>query len=162
MEDEIKKQFFVGATTLEEIKPVVNRQFIKPFGGFWTSTYTPEEEHPSAWADWCSSEMPDKFKKESMILTVKKDARIFVIDSLDDVRVLWKKYPLKDAIINSLCLLDWEKISQDYDGVQMTSKGQWDTRMPRDMKDMHLSLYGWDVESTLWFRNVFEKIEKYK
>ena len=150
----------MGARKLSEIKSVKNRPFIKPFGGFWTSTYTPNNEHPSDWARWCSSEMPDKFNKKAIILTVKKDAKIFIIDSLDDVKILKKKYPYNYSM-KCLCILDWEKISQDYDGVAITSKGQWETRMPRDMKDMGLSLYGWDCESTLWFRNVFSKIEKY-
>ena len=58
-------------------------------------------------------------------------------------------------------MLDWEQIAREYDGVRMTNKRQWTTRMPRDIKDMNLSLYGWDCESTLWFRDVFSKIEKH-
>ncbi len=37
-------------------------------------------------------------------------------------------------------------MARDYDGLHLTEKGQWDTHMGRT------NLYGWDMESTLWFK----------
>jgi len=52
--------------------------------------------------------------------------------------------------------LDWEEIAKHYDAIMLTEKGEKETRYTNP------SLYGWDCESTLWFRNVFKKIKKIK
>ena len=54
----------------QEIKPVKNTRFIKPVGGLWTSTYTPEEEYPSAWVEWCVREEPEWIKDVNFFLLV--------------------------------------------------------------------------------------------
>jgi len=51
--------------------------------------------------------------------------------------------------------MDWERISKEYDAVMLTEDGQVHTRFSRP-----LSLYGWDCESTVWFRDVFESVKK--
>jgi len=51
--------------------------------------------------------------------------------------------------------MDWEEIAKHYDGVMLTEAGQVHTRYSRP-----LSLYGWDCESTVWFRDVFEGVKK--
>jgi hypothetical protein len=51
--------------------------------------------------------------------------------------------------------LDFEAISNDYDGIHLTTNGESATRLTSG-----ISLYGWDVECTLWFRWCFESVEK--
>ena len=43
----------------------------------------------------------------------------------------------------------WEALAADgWDGVYLTERGQWATRLPRSGPD----LYSWDLESMLWLR----------
>jgi hypothetical protein len=140
-----------------KIKPVENKpEFnLKPNGGLWTSS---ENEEISDWVRWCKGNMPDWIKKAKVFrLKPKPDARIFTIDCWADAKRLQETYPVK-SLMSRMTLhflnVDWIKISNDYDGVRLTDKGQWETRMC-----MECSLYGWDCESTLWFRNVFDSVE---
>ncbi len=43
---------------LSKVQPVKNN-FRKPYGGFWTSTYSPNEEYCSEWIEWMCVEMPE-------------------------------------------------------------------------------------------------------
>ena len=51
--------------------------------------------------------------------------------------------------------MDWEQISKEYDAVMLTEEGEIITRFSTP-----LSLHGWDCESTLWFRDVFESVKR--
>jgi len=136
--------------------------FVKPRGGLWTSTYHSRGKFASDWVEWCYYEMPEWIYPNAFLLDIKEDARIYIIDTFEDLEQLLNLYPsnLVDKIGNILssmfALIDWESVSEDYDGVNLTRNGQIRTRFSRP------SLYGWDSESTLWFRNVFSKIRKYK
>ena len=95
-------------------------------------------------------------KRKAVIVKVKKDARILTIDSLEDLIKLCDDYPGKVIdFLKTYRFIDWEKVSKNYDGVYLTEKGQMATRWSQP------SLYGWDCESTLWFRDVFEKARLY-
>jgi hypothetical protein len=145
--------------------PVKNDEYhnVKPNGGFWTSTFKWGGPYASEWIDFVTTEMTseDVSKKPIYLLTVKPTARLYTIDSYKDLKRLIEKYPFVvqarrfDSFTQTFP--DWEAISKDYDGVHMTSKGQGETRLSRPY-----SLYGWDVESTLWFRNVFDKVIPFK
>lgn len=153
---------------IEEMDPVKNQLHVKPLGGLWTSTYQPTGKFASGWIEWCYSEEPEWITEHAFLLEVKPDARIYTIDSQSDVLQLLNKYKLyrlrseSGKLIDvmdlgmSMAILDWEKIAQDYDGVHLTEEGQWRTRLARP------GLYGWDCESTIWFRNVFSRITLYK
>lgn len=139
-----------------EVTPVRNRDyFVKPFDGLWTSTYT---EGTSAWVEWCRAEEfgnPDK--QTWFILEPDASARIYEIDTLDDLLFLLAHYPHPDreqAIYGRfMAYLDFERISRDYDAIHLTDAGQWTTRFSEP------SLNGWDCECTLWFRWCFTQVE---
>lgn len=134
----------------EPIYPIRNARTVKPNGGLWTSTYDPERG--SAWVQWCLSEefdIPTDGVWQGRILTPRRDARIAVIDSLDDLERLYRRYPL-EVISGLWSVLDFERMAADYDAVHLTDDGQWATRLTHPY-----SLYGWDCESTNWFRWAF-------
>lgn len=79
-------------------------------------------------------------KSNSFLLQLKEDSSIYIIDSVDD----FKNAPLKSLDYLDRKTLDFEKLSQDYDALWLTRKGESDTRW-----DMEFSLYGWDCESVL-------------
>jgi hypothetical protein len=161
------KQIFIGRDKghiTDLLKPISNRRStiwrpgfnLKPTGGFWTSTY--DKKDVSDWARWCLWDMPEWVDGHDIfLLTPKPDVKLFIINSHADAIRLVKKYPFKqnkkDIMGNHFLNPDWEKIKEDYDGVRLTHKGQVETRMV-----MEYSMYGWDCESTLWFRHVFNDI----
>lgn len=137
---------------------VTNRDFfVKPFGGLWTSTLV---DNSSAWVDWCRDENfgePDKMNW--FVLHPKQDARVYVINTLSDLRRLIARYPHPDReqqIYGRMFgYVDFPRIALDYDAVHLTDAGQQATRHSEP------SLYGWDCESTLWFRWQFTEVTQW-
>ncbi len=127
--------------------PIQNGGFVKPKGGLWTSTY--DERLGSDWIQWCLSEEFRGPEFDCWLLRPREGAKVYTIDSLADLIDLVYAY---GALRNSHA--DYEKIARDYDGVRLTKEGQWATRF-----SYPYSLYGWDCESTLWFRWCFESVE---
>ena len=152
----------IGATSILDIPPVENTNYKwKPRGGFWTSTFIPEGEFPSEWVEYAY--YVGGWGADAFLLTVNSNARIYTIDSLADLIELINKYSreVPDYTYRggywNTHHVDWEKVSQDYDGVHLTSKGRGETRYTEpDIGDV------WDSESTLWFRNVFTSITPYE
>lgn len=141
----------------KEVYPIHNNRFVKANGGLWTSSYN--EEYGSEWVRWCMSEgfcVPKNNIWHGVILTPSTDANILVIDSLVDLIEIHRKYMLENEKDMPFLMefLDYEKIAMDYDAMHLTSKGQWETRLSMP------SLYGWDVESTHWFRWKFDSVER--
>jgi len=128
-----------------KVRPVKNSSCRnKPTGGFWMSPI----ESLLGWKDWCIIENFNCEKlSESFQLKFREYSKIFIINNLVDLNKLptfihYNKY----AQINDE-FIDFEKISQGYDAIWLTAKGEvstcWITSRP--------SLYGWDCESVLVF-----------
>ncbi|MFO1518123.1 MAG: hypothetical protein U1F57_00440 [bacterium] len=130
---------------LEPVKNIV--AFPKPRKGFWTSTYL--ETRGSAWV-----ERGRDLKNHSYLLRPRADAKIYVVDSYEDLERLMNQYGRED--VSGIKTLDYEAMSRDYDGLHLTRKGEVDTR---PFQGRSYDLDTWDVESTLWFRWVFEQAE---
>jgi hypothetical protein len=79
-----------------------------------------------------------------------------VVSCLDDLKVLLTTYPLDRGKSEDYAFqpLDFERMAQDFDGMHLTDEGQWSTRLTQP------SLYGWDCESTCWFRWMFDRVEQ--
>jgi len=132
---------------------------------FWTSTHGDED----SWLAWLIGEVwsPGAGRLEDhgfWLLEPDPAARVYEIDALDDLVTLLRdyglpKYPtLPDAgllsedkrILADDKRPDFEAMARDgFDGLHLTGEGQWLTRLSLP------SLYGWDCESTLWFRWAF-------
>ena len=148
-------QLFVGRTTPApgQIEPISNgeRLLPKPYGGIWTSTYHPD--FGSDWIAWARSEFTavlEGCQAHLLRLERSKKLRILWINSLPDLEAAHSQYPLDHHEIPSL---DFEAIARDYDGMHLTVAGQARTRLT-----FPLSLYGWDCESTIWFRWCFAEV----
>ena len=112
-----------------EIPPVRNDPdaLRKPRGGFWTSSYDPE--YGSAWVRWCVAyRYNEPLGLHWTVLSVAKSARLALIDSPTDLRRLINRYP---RILRGPRGLDFEKLSQEYDGVHLTNEGYMRTRSTR-------------------------------
>lgn len=146
-------------TRMDKIK---NRD-VKPYGGLWTSTF--DVETKSAWIDFCTKEefnLPASGVWRGYLLKPMRKARIYVIDSFDDLKQLIDKYsynPYKDlqfsiwSTLRDKRYIDFEALSKDYDAIHLTQEGQWLTRHTEPF-----NLYGWDFESTLWLRDCFTNV----
>lgn len=137
-----------------------NRGFIKPQGGFWTSTYDQQlrgSEWVEAARDMWGENHPSQDTDNWWVLEPEEDIRIFTVDDFEDLKELVKhyNYEVPEMVITMFALLDFEKIAEKYDGIHLTSRGQAATRLS------HPSLYGWDCESTLWFRWCFRSVVKF-
>jgi hypothetical protein len=107
--------------------------------------------------DWCIGEsfsVPENGVWKGVILTPAADAKVLVIDSAQDLTEVlsWASivYP-EFSVFGSF--IDFEKVSTKYDAINLTHEGQQRTRFV-DFGNM----YGWDCESTIWFRWKFDSV----
>jgi hypothetical protein len=178
-----EKQLFIGDFNKVLFQEVENKPYKnKPSFGFWTSNY--KEKIGSNWLKWYYVNMGVVIKRAS-IFNIKKDAKIYTINNREDAMELHIKYgftfsfhydrrlfniPFRYKKITQSGevqiipfhskLIDFVKVSMDYDAIHLTKKGRGDTHLP-EINDVDLN--GWDVESTLWFNlNNLERIKKIK
>jgi hypothetical protein len=131
-----------------------DRMSNKPKNGFWTSSET--TRGCSEWTSWCSSEMPEAIEgRGRYAMAVRPDARVLIIDSLADLKAMHSRFGIKNMPF--MTVFDWNAVAHYYDGVHLTSRGQDETRHSHP-----LDLYGWDVESTVWFKWCFSHVEELK
>jgi hypothetical protein len=121
----------------EKVLPVKNDSWVKPKreGGLWTSPI----DSKWGWKDWNDCEQfRDCDERNSFTVCLKSNAKIYVIDSLEDL----KNSPLREGY--SKRVLDFEVIAQSYDAIWLTEKGQNETHL-----SYPIDLYGWDCETVL-------------
>ena len=120
--------------------PIKNLDYFdKPRGGLWAS----RKDDEFGWKDWCERE---EFHLESFNqcfeFTLKNSARILVLDCLDQLDSLPQINDANHQFIKgdtfSECLLDFEKLAQEYDAIELTNIGAF-----------YWALYGWDCNSIL-------------
>lgn len=134
-----------------------NRTYNKPYGGLWTSTYTPSKEYDSDWIRWCSREQYWT-GRHAYFLEPEDDLNIIQIDSKDSLMYLQSEYSTHSHTEPNA--IDFKRIVKDgYDGIHLTDFGQKDTRITKAREP---DLYGWDSESTLWFNWKFKDVAYHK
>ena len=123
----------------------------KPEGGVWASPLTSK----NGWADWCNS---NKFRLKSLsqhfLFTIKPEAKIYVIDTFDDLKQIstLRNYSGEKAI-NFQMLYD-----NGCDGIFVTAKAASELRY---VESGYADLYAWDVESICVFNsNVIVPVEE--
>jgi hypothetical protein len=153
----MEKQLFIGEKKPSKehfVKPQ-NWEIAKPIGGFWTSTYL-GSELGSSWAQWCLEETfgyGEKGAFPSWLVIPSPDVSCYVIETYEDLDILMNKYRRRIHPNIDIYTLDWIKLSKEYDCIQLTEAGQWNTRLT-----MPYNLYGWDCESTIWLNWKIESI----
>jgi hypothetical protein len=163
-------QLYVGLKhPLEKIKnPIQNHIMCKATGGLYTSTYLGQDKG-SEWVQWCLGNdfnLPQDGVLKCWLIDIKKEANIFVVNDTADMHELYDLYSKPMFEGSRTEQIDYTKMSKEYDGIHITKDGEAITRHPsffarvsdmsRDMRNM----YGWDVESTHFFRNVFQNIRE--
>ncbi len=143
----------------------------KPYAAFWTLTYTPDAKHPSAGVRYCVQRKMAKWVRGRRVLLYPgENARVFVIRSFREAAELRRRHAGKleagmDAYARErggpplghrTADVDWLAVSERYDGVRITATGGRVTRYP---EATDLRFYGWDYESTAWFRDGLERVE---
>lgn len=121
---------------------------VKPLGGLWSAPI--EDDGRSSWQHWCEDEDYGDHTRPLYRVTPDPDARVFVIDGLEDLLRLEQAYPgnLPDGYpmwVN----LSWTKVAAEFDAVYLTGEGQWRTRFSNP------GLYGWDCATVLWLQPRF-------
>ena len=140
-----------------KVAPTTN----KPDGGLWTSTFTPNDYYCSDWLAWCATCAPEwspKSEDQCWVLIPSKSARVVEINSERDYLNLMRNFAYYNEIIAKYTI-DWEKLAKFYDAVHLTDNGlievgkaEFEFAYPQLQ-----GLNGWDCESTIWFRWVFDK-----
>lgn len=137
--------------TPHAIEPIGNEALTKPTGGLWTSTYLGAAQG-SAYVQFCQQHgYQDWLAMPAWLLTPDPNAKICVIDSYLDLVLLAEDFRLHPMRYGSP-YLNWQKISQHYDGLHLSAQGQQATRASDP------GLYEWDCESTIWFRWCFLEV----
>lgn len=163
-----EKQLHVGKIHPAEkiILPIKNYIQCKAIGGLYTSSYLGEEQG-SEWIQWClcnEFNIPVDNLWKGWLITIKKEANIFVVDSLEKMDFLYDRYGFTMFEGSNMEQINYEKMQNDFDGIHMTSYGERVTRhggmfTSNPRKNLR-TMYGWDCESTHLFRDVMESIEE--
>ena len=150
---------FHSELDLGEIEPIRNRNFVKPYGGFWLSI---DED----WERWCSSEEPEWLEGHRYSITLKDDARILRVDSASALESLPKQIPemfqgmpaeLLSFVLEQDTFLDFEEIAKHYDVLEVYAGSG---------EGLYSALYGWDCDSAIVLNPAVilkvEEIERYE
>lgn len=135
----------------DKFEAVVDTGWIKPYGGLWVSKYKASK---FPWWVLCSQnnyvrcELENSFK-----IKLKPEARIFVINSCEDIENLpqHKNNLYKKFFIEEQVLVDWRTLMKDYDAVEFNLSNDW---------AMYRKLYGWDCDCVfIMNKDVIEEVD---
>lgn len=144
-------QLHLGEMPQEHLwNPIKNRNFMKPIGGLWTSTFLPDGT--SDWSRWCvDNDFLDVNAIGKWLLTPSPNAILYIVENPEDIAAICKGQSQRFSFATP----DFEELMTRYDGITLTKQGQRNTRF-----SMPHSFYGWDCESTIWFRWMFDDVEE--
>lgn len=141
----------------------IKNSHVKPKAGcgLWTSTYTPHDDTPSGWYEWCVYNQQNWNGNEGVLVTVKNNARVCTINSYEDLLHLIEEYPFCNGDSMSWdntpkTYLNFVMMKKDFDIIHLTWEGQHQTHFTSSPFD----LYGWDCESSLHLNNVIQSFKK--
>lgn len=145
---ELGRQVRVGSEPKAEmVLPLVNREGMinKPVGGVWTSSMN--DVGLSGWIEWCYREAfrTTGGQQPMWALEPKADAVLLVVETMEDTEALAAVYGYTNKYDE--VQFDFERMAEDYDGLTL--------RTPYGVGE---PFYGWDCESTIFFRWAFEQV----
>lgn len=136
--------------------------FYKPNGGLWSSEFISRIYCISEWHDYLLYEDQETASYKNInagaIFTLKSNARILNIDSEEKIIELSQKYPSWHYILThydnpKLNIIDFEALSKDYDGVEVSIN-------KLGYNEPGLTFSSWSVNTLLLFN--LNCIEKYQ
>lgn len=131
-----------------KFKPVKNREVsnIPVEGtGIWASKYKPRFYYTSKFHEI----LINNFSKEPQVafkFELNSDAKICVIDSLEDLYLLISDFNINVDYLRRGMTLNFEKLSEMYDALYLTEQGQEET-----FDSYGVDLSGWYPETLLLF-----------
>lgn len=150
-EQQYRYQLHLSSHETIEFKRVRNPRNLyfpdKPGAGFWTSTLYDQATSRSHWVDYYKK---SRFSNARWlhVFEYSGGANIYEIDSETAYNRLLKKHNTKYRGKN---LLDWSGIATEYDAVRAVRGGLRIEQM-----------WGWDVESTVWFDPLYLSLVRTK
>lgn len=160
MEKQLMVARFNEVMEWEKLKPITGNSVLKPEGGVWTSTHLGNGE--SEWTQWCVGNGMDFWLTDNkFLITINENARILTFDDKENVKMFIEKFTTTVTVESmfggtvDMRTVNWEEVANHFDGIHMTRKGLsnvWSERF----------LGGWDMECSVWFRNVFKEVVSFK
>lgn len=131
----------------------------KPVRGFWTSTYTPDEDFPSDWLRWCDGEQFRSWPKH-LLIKPHEDARVCSVVSLKMLMRLPHRTLRSRGGVPLGVVLDFPRIAEHWDAVHLPEDMVYALRYDNhDEAGNELSnFYAWDCESTVWLRKKWDLV----
>jgi len=129
----------------ELFRPVKNKMmFTKPKGGLWASPINAKE----SWKEWCErNDFHLELLEKSFIFVLKPDTRVLYIDDVKQLENLPKvENPAIFENFNLWVCLDFEKLSKEYDAIEITLSEEKSDRK-EFWGGLYDKLYGWDCDS---------------
>ena len=127
-----------------------NNLINKPRSAFWASPLWKDRAYLSDWHRFCIEENFYVGAYDfGFTFSLKEEAKIYVIDDVQDLEFLVNIYPLDKSLrfeSKFFKFIDFEAVAVTYDGILLTEKGEMETRLSSTC-----NLYGWDVESLVLF-----------
>ena len=118
----------------------------------------------SDWIRWSFSEEFHISKySHGISFTLKKCSRVCTVDTIEDYRNLMKKYSKRkypegyfSGSLGNERVIDFEKLSNDFDAFHLTENGFWTMRMPwtyllDDEGNRMADFYSYDCETWIMF-----------
>lgn len=132
----------------EYFMPITNKPlFVKPTGGLWASPIDAQY----GWAEWCKNNDFREIRKEnSFSFELTDDAKVYHVYSVKDL----EKLPIQEDDVSkiigssSMVYLDFEKISKDYDAIELHLSEE-KIEIDHFLNGLYWKLYGWDCDSIL-------------
>jgi hypothetical protein len=138
----------------------------KPRHALWTSTSVGEGS--SGWLHyvlWGEDRWEPPYHRWR--LEVMPEARVYEIHGPRAWQALCLAYPAPSFLAypvetpEALIEPNWQAVAQDWDGIHLSSGGLLTTERVRwGRPGAQTHLYGWGVESTVWLRWVFGRVER--
>lgn len=155
MEEEVIYRTYMDEQFLNDIESYGFRN--KPEGGLWGC-------RDDSWKNWCEdNDYPCSINYFEWSL--KPGAKVYTIDSEDDFIYLLKNYSAeeKDYNGNPTYIIDFLKLANDYDAVELTPAGNNklhfsitsndpELQDPRYKRALSITLNAWDIPSICVFR----------
>lgn len=163
----MKEYVIIGTKNIAEdifrkiLRPL-DINFYKPNGGLWSSELISRIYCISEWHDYLLYEDQETASYKNInagaIFTLKSNARILNIDSEEKIIELSQKYPSWHYILThydnpKLNIIDFEALSKDYDGVEVSIN-------KLGYNEPGLTFSSWSVNTLLLFN--LNCIEKYQ
>jgi hypothetical protein len=141
----------------ENFRSIQNEERMKPRGGLWTCDYLDAPQY-SAWIQWC---VENSFRGPDFKMWLLKPQSLDHLLVIDDLSA-WNTLPINEKANYSpdYQYIDYEKLAERYDGIHLTENFLCRHRLDwSDTTKFSMTIYSWDVPSTLWFRWCFSSVE---